>query len=168
MRLRRVGIGVTALFVAVVLTALTWGTIRATTPQTTLVGATAPELSLKTFDARVISLQSLRGRPVVLNFWASWCQTCHQEQAALNAAADRNGAQFLGVDIQDSQSAARSYLLDEHVSYPSGTSDARTVSEYRVKSPPETFFINARGLVVARYTGPIDAANLALYMTQIQ
>ena len=169
MTLRRFGLGFTALMVAVVLTALTWGTIRATAPQPTLVGSAAPDITLKGFDGRVSSLGQLRGEPVVLNFWASWCQSCDQEQAALNRAAATNSKRvhFVGADISDSEPAAKAYLADQRVNYLTGVADSHGAAAYHVKSPPETFLIDARGIIVARFTGPIDAANLSLYMTRI-
>lgn len=152
----------------IALAALTWGTVRAVAPQASVVGRPAPNVSLHSFDGRTIQLADFRGTPLVVNFWASWCVSCRTEQEVLNrAAASYSGrARFIGIDIQDSDGAARSYLRSERVMYLTATAnDAMT--RFGVKAPPETYFLGADGSVVTSYVGPLDDANLALYMTRI-
>ena len=167
MRLRLLMLTAAGCLVAFTVGVLAWGTIRAAGEPRSVVGAHAPDVTLATADGHRFRLASLQGHPVVVNFWASWCGPCHDEQPALNYAASRHpGSYFLGVDIKDSEPAARAFVADERVGYPTGPAPG-AAEAFGVSSPPETFFINSRGVVVARYLGRIDDATLALYMTRI-
>jgi cytochrome c biogenesis protein CcmG/thiol:disulfide interchange protein DsbE len=167
-RWRTLGVVVLLACVIVAFAALAWGTFRPV-PGHSVLGAPAPALTIKTFDGRTLSLQQLRGKPVVLNFWASWCVPCHQEQKALNTWAQIYGQRlsFVGVDIRDAEPAARSYLADERVQYVTGTATTGSYHDFGVQSPPDTFFIDRSGTIVARYTGALDNTNLDLYIGQV-
>jgi cytochrome c biogenesis protein CcmG/thiol:disulfide interchange protein DsbE len=113
----------------------------------------APAFSLpQTAADGKLSLASLRGKVVVLNFWASDCVPCKQEQAALNAAAKRwasKGVVFLGMDEVDLRGPARAYLEHYRVPYPSvSDGDGSVAGRFGVTATPETFFIDRRGRVV--------------------
>ncbi len=94
------------------LASLGWGLLHVAQKQpSSLVGSQVPDLTIRSLDGDLISLRALKGTPLVINFWASWCVPCRQEAPALAAAAERASgkAQFVGVDIQDTDSAARAY-----------------------------------------------------------
>ena len=76
--------------------------------------------------------------------------------------------QFLGVDIQDKSSAAREYAAREQQPYPVGPASSGSYVAYGVTAPPETFFIDARGLVLARFVGPLDQSTLDRYLTMLE
>lgn len=150
----------------VLLAALAWGLVHpATGPQDAVLGRPAPDLVVQRLDGGQVTVASLRGRPVVLNFWASWCAPCRQEEGALKAAAQRwrGIVAFLGVNIQDSPAAARAYQDQVSYPYPVGPSPSGT-SAYGVRAPPETFFIDGRGVVVARFVGPLDSNLIDRYL----
>src|SRR6266567_7932686 len=112
MRLRVAGWLTGGLLAVSVLTAAGWGMLHAArTAPGNLVGKPAPGMTIASLDGPELSLSSLRGTPVVVNFWASWCVPCRLEAPVLNAAARESAGrvQFIGVDIQDSDGAARSY-----------------------------------------------------------
>jgi len=112
MRLRVIGWSVGAAALAVVIASLGWGlTHPANKAPATLVGAPAPALAIRTFDGVEYDLGQLRGTPIVINFWASWCVACRLEAPVLRAAANRYAGriQFLGIDIQDSDQAALAF-----------------------------------------------------------
>jgi cytochrome c biogenesis protein CcmG/thiol:disulfide interchange protein DsbE len=123
-----------------------------------LVNHRAPAFSLRDFSGRSVSLASLRGRPVVVNFWASWCLSCKDEHPVLMRAWHTYGRQvaFVGVDYQDHISDARAFLAryGRHwveVSDPS----QQTAIDYGVYGVPETFFIDRRGTIQYKSTGPV-------------
>ena len=112
-----------------------------------------------------LSLQQLRGRPVVLNFWASWCVTCRDEARVLSAAARayRGRVVFLGVDNQDLTSDARRFLGKYPVPYPSvRDGDGKAFENYGLTADPETYYLDAHGRAVAHTPGPVDRESLRL------
>ena len=102
-------------------------------------------------------LHALRGHPVVVNAWASWCDPCRQEFPYLATAAAQYGRQvaFVGADINDSSSNARAFLASHQVSYPSYSTSLSALAPLKVypDGPPQTIFINARGRVVFVHNG---------------
>ena len=106
-------------------------------------------------------LRSLRGYPVVLNAWASWCPACRAEFSLLGAASAQFGHQvaFLGADTNDSAGDARSFLSHHAVSYPSYSVASSDLSSLAVlEGMPTTIFVNAAGKVVFVHTGEYDTA----------
>jgi cytochrome c biogenesis protein CcmG, thiol:disulfide interchange protein DsbE len=163
----RLAWGAAGLAAVVLLAALGWGLVHPAGRQAEdVLGRPAPDVVVQSFEGTQVSLAGLRGRPVVLNFWASWCQPCRQEEGALKDAAQRRVGRvaFLGVDIQDSESSARTYLAMARYPYPVGPPASGVPSAYGVKAPPETFFINANGIVVARFLGPLDGGLIDRYL----
>lgn len=113
-------------------------------------------------DGRV-ALEELRGTPVVLNFWASWCIPCKEEAPYLAAAAKayRKDVAFLGLDIQDFTQDARNFLDKLDVPYPSvrdGSNGSYTA--YGLTGVPETYYIDARGRIVAHAAGALSRDEL--------
>lgn len=135
-------------------------------PTRSVVGARAPEVTVRTLDGHAVSLAGMRGTPVVLNVWASWCAPCRQEAPALNDAARKWNGQvaFLGVDFKDADQAALAYQADVRTPYPVGPADGGMPAAYGVTAPPETFFIDAQGVVVAQFQGPIDGPAIDRYL----
>jgi len=112
-----------------------------------------------------VSLASLRGKVVVLNFWASWCIPCKQESPRLQAAYvkyRRQGVVVLGVDAQDFTGDARGFAAKYGLTYPIvHDGSGNTLTPYGVTGFPETFFVDRRGrLVGRRIEGEISAAQI--------
>ncbi len=163
----RLAWGAAGLAAVLLLAALGWGLVHPAGRQAEAVlGRPAPDVVVQSFEGAQVSLVGLRGRPVVLNFWASWCQPCRQEEGPLKDAAQRwvGTVAFLGVNTQDSESSARAYLTRARYPYPVGPPVSGVPPAYGVKAPPETFFIDANGIVVARFLGPLDGALIDRYL----
>jgi cytochrome c biogenesis protein CcmG/thiol:disulfide interchange protein DsbE len=117
---------------------------------------------LQAFDGSPIDLGALRGRGIVVNFWASWCEPCHVEAGLFEAAwlaEQDNGITFIGVNRQDTPAAALAFLQEFGVSYPNGADDGGTWGRaFGVIGLPTTFFIDAQGEIQSVVWGPITSA----------
>jgi cytochrome c biogenesis protein CcmG/thiol:disulfide interchange protein DsbE len=123
----------------------------------------APQFALPRLDAPgKLSLAALRGRPVVVNFWASWCVGCKAEVDNLDALAAKWSphVSFVGVDSQDFRSDARSFARRYDVRYPlvHEVGDD-TQHRYGVNQLPETFVLDGRGHAVAHFAGAIASSD---------
>lgn len=124
-----------------------------------LVGKPAPMFSLAEVGTRrVVDVNSLKGRPVVINFWATWCGPCWEEHPVLVATAQSNPqVQFLGVVFQDTDEKILGFLEQRGSSYPTVVDDkGKTAIAYGVGGVPETFFLDANGVIVSKFSGPIS------------
>ena len=107
-----------------------------------------------------VNLASVRGTPIVVNVWASWCPPCIAEMPILvSAAADLRGrAQFLGVAIQDRDASALQMLESFGADFPSVVDEAGQIRGLMgVSGPPVTFFVDERGVVVGRHDGVLPS-----------
>ena len=120
--------------------------------------------SLQTFSAsETLSRRDLLGHPAVLNFWASWCIPCKREAPRLNASAAAHKGQvvFLGVDINDFSGDAVRFLRRHRVNYVSvHARGSATYEDYGLTGLPETYFLNARGRIVAHTIGEITSSGI--------
>jgi cytochrome c biogenesis protein CcmG/thiol:disulfide interchange protein DsbE len=111
-----------------------------------------------------LSLNELRGRPVVLNFWASWCPPCREEAPRLERrwrSSRGRGVLFLGLNMQDLTGDARDFIREFGLSYPHVRDPGDDVArDWGVPGLPETFFISARVRVVAHVIGAVSARQL--------
>jgi cytochrome c biogenesis protein CcmG/thiol:disulfide interchange protein DsbE len=138
-----------------------------------LVGAAAPPFALREVGTgQTINLTQFRGKPVVLNFWATWCGPCYEEHPTLVANARAlPDVQFVGVVFQDTEDKIQKFLNERGRAYPTVVDDAgKTAIAYGVGGVPETFFLDAAGNIKAKYTGPLTTellqANLAKVIPQ--
>jgi cytochrome c biogenesis protein CcmG/thiol:disulfide interchange protein DsbE len=133
------------------------------TIESPLIGKPAPAFSLVDLDGTRISLEGLRGRPVVLNFWATWCQPCVVEHPVLVDGARRYSGRvhFVGVIYQDEPDLIRRFTRQRGVWGPSLVDpEVRVAIAYGVYGAPETFFIDSQGTIVEKVTGPLDSGRL--------
>jgi cytochrome c biogenesis protein CcmG/thiol:disulfide interchange protein DsbE len=124
-----------------------------------LVGQKAPGFTLRPVGGGpAVSLEGLRGKPVVLNFWATWCGPCLDEHPALTEGAAELGqkAVFLGVVYEDDAGHVQDFLKRNGGAYPSLLDeDGKTAIAYGVYGVPETFFIAPDGTIADKYVGSL-------------
>ena len=113
-------------------------------------------------EANEIKLSDLRGKVVVINFWASWCKPCEQEAAELQQAwleyEPTGEVVFLGVDYVDTETDARVYLKKFGITYPNGSDLGTKISQYfRIKGVPETYFVDKNGVLQYVQVGPFTS-----------
>ena len=147
---------------------LLWGLQHAGLASPPLLGKTAPRLAIEAQGGQRIGVWELQGKPVVLNFWASWCTPCVQELPVLAAgAAAHPGVAFVGADNQDTAGGFASFEERHPHPYPAGPIVEGSHQSYGVGGLPVTFFIDAQGRVVASFAGPLDAPTLDHYLALI-
>jgi cytochrome c biogenesis protein CcmG, thiol:disulfide interchange protein DsbE len=127
-------------------------------------GSRAPEFTAPLLDGGgSVALSELRGKPVLLNFWASWCVPCKDEAPMLREAFAAYGSKvhFLGVDERDALTAALAFEHDNGIEYPSARDEGfRIYNDYGLTGQPETFFIDQNGVIVQHVPGPLSRREL--------
>jgi cytochrome c biogenesis protein CcmG/thiol:disulfide interchange protein DsbE len=126
------------------------------------VGKKAPDFVLTTFDGEEINSQELRGKVILINFWASWCNPCKAEAADLEAAwriyRDSGEVAFLGVDYVDTAPEAKAYLEEFEITYPNGPDLGTHISQaFRIRGVPETYIIDKNGVLAHAQIGPFQS-----------
>ena len=132
----------------------------------------APDFSLGLFDGSTFTLSSTlqTGKPVVLNFWASWCGPCADEAPVLQDAARRyaDRVTFVGIDVQDLDTDARAFARKYAITYPMGSGNAGPISiQYGMRGVPETYFIAPDGRLIRKWN-TLTAADLEQFLAELQ
>lgn len=138
---------------------------RAVLPQ--WAGKVAPDFALELFDGRSFRLSELRGKPVVLNFWASWCPPCRDEMPALERAWQKYQGQvaFLGVAVSDTEEKALATARRYGVTYDLGLDRTNTIAiDYRVIAMPSTYFIDGNGVVTKHVAGQVTEGAMGFFI----
>ena len=129
-----------------------------------LVGGAAPAFDVPRFDEPGnLSIAELRGRPVVLNFWASWCLSCRDEALVLESGWQRYGPDvaFVGIAVNDQEAPARAFIERYGKSYMLAADvDGSVAIDYGLFGVPETFFIDGDGRILSKHIGPVTSADL--------
>ncbi|MGB2954535.1 MAG: TlpA disulfide reductase family protein [Anaerolineales bacterium] len=125
-------------------------------------GEMAPDFELISFSGETYQLSDFRGSVIVVNFWASWCESCKPEAVDLEAAykfyQPREDVLFLGVDYVDTEPEALAYLEEFQITYPNGPDLRTKISQaYRITGVPETFVIDQEGVIVHVRIGPFKS-----------
>ncbi|HVE93234.1 MAG TPA: TlpA disulfide reductase family protein [Actinomycetota bacterium] len=140
-------------------------------PQSGL-GEPAPRFSLPDVSRpdRRLGPGSFSGRPVVVNFWASWCEPCREEAPELRRVSQSHPeVAFLGVSILDGRREAQEYLKEFGITYPSvRDASGRTSKRFGVTGVPETAFLDSRGRLVGSYAGAFTEGQLDRLVTDLK
>lgn len=165
----RAVVGVTAVASVVgLLVLLGWG-LRHTNAAQPDAGM-APEFSLTSFDGETIVLEELRGKVVVINFWASWCIPCRTEAGELEAMSRKYSDEvvFIGVDYADTEKGALKFIDKYGLTYFNGPDlGTRISAEYRIRGVPETFYVAKNGELQGLKIGPLAPGELELKILEL-
>jgi cytochrome c biogenesis protein CcmG/thiol:disulfide interchange protein DsbE len=135
------------------------------------VGQSAPDFNLPLYDGKKLSLSDLRGKPVVLNVWASWCDPCREEAPAIERVWQQyqdRGVVFVGIDIWDSEADGKGFIERFGLTYPNGPDAAGNIGkQYGVTGVPETFLIGKDGKVARKFIGAVSERQLAASVEEI-
>lgn len=134
-------------------------------------GNAAPAIAGTGLDGAPLSLAGFKGHPVVVNFWASWCVPCREEfpvfKDQLTAHAS-DGLVVLGVLYKDQPDLAKSFVTDFGATWPTVDDPNGTIADaYRIAAPPQTFFIDANGVIRSVQIGAMDATTFATQYAKI-
>jgi cytochrome c biogenesis protein CcmG, thiol:disulfide interchange protein DsbE len=127
----------------------------------------APMFTLTDLEGKPVALQNLLGKPVVINFWATWCEPCQSEHALLQEAAKvyAGKVQFVGIVYQDDKPNVKAYLSEQPSNFPQlFDNNSHTAIEYGVAGVPESFFLDAQGVIRAKVAGVLNGETLKLLL----
>jgi cytochrome c biogenesis protein CcmG/thiol:disulfide interchange protein DsbE len=132
-------------------------------------GDVAPDFRLTDFNGRALHLADYRGKLVLLNFWASWCEPCLEEMPRLSTWQRSYGAaglQVIGISMDDDAAPVERLLANHPVDYPIALGDARLGERYGgILGLPQSFLIDRQGRILARYKGATDPALMEAAIT---
>lgn len=142
---------------------------RGTIPSAALLGEPAPEATFTDFEGTEQALADYQGRPLVLNFFASWCSPCVAEMPDLETVSREHAEEvgFLGLNVQDTVEDGRSIVTETGITYPVGRDpDGSILAQFRGITMPTTVFLDAEGTVVRVHAGQVSADNLRQIIEQ--
>jgi cytochrome c biogenesis protein CcmG/thiol:disulfide interchange protein DsbE len=138
------------------------------------IGLDAPSFELKDTSGKIWKLSDLRGKVVLLNLWASWCETCKEElpyiQNLINSEKNNSKLLFISVLYKDTPENALSYLNSHSFAFPVLIDTSNVAGIYGITGVPETFVIDKKGILKQRIVGPLqwDSPEVRAALTQLE
>jgi cytochrome c biogenesis protein CcmG/thiol:disulfide interchange protein DsbE len=140
-------------------------------PDYVAVGKPAPDFTGETVDGATLTLSDLRGQPVALNFWATWCVPCAVEMPALESAAARYADQdfiVLAINAGESPAAVQAFMDEHDLTFPALLDqDGEILDLYAVRYFPTTIWVDADGIVQAEHLGPLTDDLIDRYIAEL-
>lgn len=133
----------------------------AAAPGGPFIGTKAPGFTLSDLSGHVVTLAGYRGRPVLVNFWATWCPGCQQEMPDLEALYEKDrkdGVGLLALSVDDSRQPVLPFVARMNPTFPILMCDPNTAKAYDIFGLPTTFLVDQDGVIVKKYVGGIDPA----------
>jgi peroxiredoxin len=131
----------------------------------------APDFSAPAPDGQTITIEELRGSPIALNFWATWCDPCRLEMPELQSAANRYADQdllVLGVNAAEPAERVEAFMDELELTFPTVIDETgRIAIQYGVYAFPTTIWIDAQGVVRARHIGPLSQQDIDRYVADL-
>lgn len=125
-------------------------------------GAYAPPVNGETLDSVSITWAELRGKPVIINFWATWCAPCRVEMPELQNLHEQfpDDLHIIGVNLNETPAQIATWVEEFSLTFDILPDDGRLADAYRLRSPPSTFIVDPEGVVSAVFYGPVTANQL--------
>lgn len=126
------------------------------------IGSLAPPIQRPSLSGATIDLFALRGAPVIVNFWATWCVPCRVEMPELQALHDDTGVQIIGANLGEPRAAVARWVSDLGLTFDIALDDAHlhVATDYRVRGYPSTFVIDSDGIITHIFYGPVTRDTL--------
>ncbi len=135
------------------------------------IGNQAPDFTLRSIDGSTVRLADLRGKPVLINFWATWCPPCKEEMPAIEKAYQKYRGQgwvFLGIDMKEDTETVRKFVTEGKYSWTFLMDDGKASSAYRVTGVPETYIVDRDGIVRDSRIGPMTYSEFDSKLSRIK
>ncbi|TAN42810.1 MAG: TlpA family protein disulfide reductase [Nitrospirae bacterium] len=143
------------------------------TPRKAAIGVEAPKFELKDITGKTWRLADLKGKAVLLNFWATWCDTCKSENPSLQrlVVSEWNNTNFMALSVlfKDDPKNAVEYVKQTGFNLPVLIDDKKISAAYGLTGVPETFLIDKKGVIVKKVIGPVewDAPDVKAYLSKM-
>ena len=164
------GLVIGLLIGAVVLFSLPGGGAKARRPAPPATGVALADFQVEGLNRKPISLSSMKGKPVVLNFWATWCPPCREEMPLFERFSKELADQvvFVGINYDEDPVTVQNYILETKITFPIWLDSGGLVSDlYYIQSYPNTLFVDADGILRAQHIGQLNEDLLVKYLATL-